>query len=822
MGNTFSSPNQPMDIKSLSSHIDDIAIHYILKQNTIDLLRLTDKEYYDNLIVLVSNLFDRRLSDMEVGSIHQRIFPETVQNAVLSLLPTTGKMKDNMINGISKFYIKIMMIFSAIVATIDPQYSYEDNNGEKQLFYLKDIHSYKNIPKNVQPMVHQLTNPMNLCRKRISILRNKLDSSDPDFITINPGEKICSTDSTNHLTDEIGIKELDLLYYDVFDTKSKTWKSRSKEMEEKYKEDLKMFYMVFTGKSEMPENIKSFKDIELFDFKKIGYCSDNLFTHDFIISKDNQLILRYKEQVDLLEQSTSKYRSDLIAIIKRIFLTKIENENTSYTIRPTLTLDDILQIEKDTRTTIIDLYTNCEKYFIRALLIFEELYDSQSKLVNESRSNYLDNRPLYTENMIHSNNRNWMNEPKPVPLFPEPDIPEPMPLTKNVKNSTSISNNMLPFGVPTIPDKNQVFSMKEPFTQGPIAPTPFAQPISQPATFSQPQPNPFLKPPDSLMQAEPNPLLKPPSDSLMQAETKPTDSFMQPIPKPPDSFMQPQPNPPDSFMQPIPKPPETLMQTESNPLLKPPSDSLMQPQPNPPDSFMQPIPKPSETLMQTESNPLLKPPSDSLMQPQPNQPDSFMQPIPKPHETLMQPETNPLLKPPSESLMQPQPKPPDSFIQPQPNPSETLMQPETNPLSKPPETLMQTESNPLLKPPSDSLMQSQPKPPDANPILNPSNGPVPFTNPTPNRQNPPSPPFTQPLANPFLKPPNETVPPPFTLPSQSNPLTQPVTTEQKNIPKLKEVVNKPEETKPTEDKTKEESILQKISNMINGNTNPKK
>jgi hypothetical protein len=36
MGNTFSSPNQSTDIKSLSSQIDDIAVHYILTQNTID------------------------------------------------------------------------------------------------------------------------------------------------------------------------------------------------------------------------------------------------------------------------------------------------------------------------------------------------------------------------------------------------------------------------------------------------------------------------------------------------------------------------------------------------------------------------------------------------------------------------------------------------------------------------------------------------------------------------------------------------------------------------------------------------------------------
>ena len=50
MGNTSST--EQSDMVSLASHIDDIAVHYILNQNTIDLLRLTDKEYYDNLIIL--------------------------------------------------------------------------------------------------------------------------------------------------------------------------------------------------------------------------------------------------------------------------------------------------------------------------------------------------------------------------------------------------------------------------------------------------------------------------------------------------------------------------------------------------------------------------------------------------------------------------------------------------------------------------------------------------------------------------------------------------------------------------------------------------
>jgi hypothetical protein len=503
MGNTISS-NQPTDIKSLSSHIDDIAVHYILKQNTIDLLRLTDKEYYDNLIVLVGNLFEKRLSDLEIGSINQRIFPETIKDAVFDLLPTNGKIKDVMISNISKFYIKIMMIFSAIVATIDPQYSYEDETGKKQLFYLKDLKSYKQIPKNVMPVVHQLTNPMNLCRKRISILRNKIDSTDPDFITINPGEKLCSTDSTSHLTDEIGIKELDLLYYDVFDPDSKTWKSRSEKMQEKYDEDLNKFYTIFTGKSEMPENIKSFKDIELFDFRSIEYCRDSLFTHDFIIPKDNELILRYKEQVDLLEQSTTLYRNQLLENMKKIFLTKIENDNMSYTIEPSLTLQAITEIEEETRNTIIDLYTNCEQYFIRALLIFEELYDNQSKNMNESRMNNIENRnrPLYKENMININTNmeqmprlstnNGLNigvQTRPSNLE-QNFMPSAQPVY--IKSSTEITP-------PEMPQVSQVIPEVTPVTQQvtPLGTLPITTQVSQPVTSEVNPITPEVTPPVS-------------------------------------------------------------------------------------------------------------------------------------------------------------------------------------------------------------------------------------------------------------------------------------------------------------------------------------
>ena len=43
-----------------------------------------------------------------------------------------------------------MTIFSAITATIDPQYVYETENGERKYFQLKDYDSYKMLDKKVK------------------------------------------------------------------------------------------------------------------------------------------------------------------------------------------------------------------------------------------------------------------------------------------------------------------------------------------------------------------------------------------------------------------------------------------------------------------------------------------------------------------------------------------------------------------------------------------------------------------------------------------------------------------------------------------------
>ena len=57
MGNSFSAIPDNADHESdIGKKVDSIALNYILTQNSLDLLRLTDKEYYDNMVILTANI----------------------------------------------------------------------------------------------------------------------------------------------------------------------------------------------------------------------------------------------------------------------------------------------------------------------------------------------------------------------------------------------------------------------------------------------------------------------------------------------------------------------------------------------------------------------------------------------------------------------------------------------------------------------------------------------------------------------------------------------------------------------------------------------
>jgi hypothetical protein len=443
----------------------------MLNQNAIDLIRISNRDYHDKLIILTSNVIEKRLNNLEIGYLKNRITGNSNSEQIQDIMPTNNKLKDKIITDISKFYIKIVMIYSAIASTFDPQYAYEDESGAKKTFYLKDFDEYKNLPKNAKPELVQLTNPLSMCRKRLNILKNRYDdTSEPGSVILNPGEKLCSLESTVKLTDEIGIKQLDSLYYDIFDYTTKSWSKKSNKMKKKYNRDLILFYRIFTGKKTKPENIKSFQDIELLDFKTINSCSDNTFLSDIVISKENKLIKQYKEKIDSIQNSTQDSRKKLYDILKELFIIKIVDDEQNYTINPSLTLDKILLLEEETREIIIDLYISCEKYFIQALIIFENIYESKDYTINEYRK----------ENLMKKEPEKTINYKDSLTITP--------PFSANIGQNTSL-------GQPTIPEQFQSptnspytpvnVSTTNPVTANPVttnASTPVNVPTTNPVT----------------------------------------------------------------------------------------------------------------------------------------------------------------------------------------------------------------------------------------------------------------------------------------------------------------------------------------------------
>lgn len=439
------------EIKSINKDnlvdlIDKIATDFVLQQNMLDMIRFTDKSYYDKLIILTSSIMKKELTDLELGILQDRVLHSVNHNT--NNINNEDNMQNNMQNNhiyftnsdqlqrisligekekqkalylISKFYIKIMTVFSAITSIIDPQYVYEGNDGKKKYFHLKDFNDFAMVDKELDTIrLDQLYNPMSFVRKRLNILKNKMNDANEnsELITINPGEIFCeSNDSLNVSKTEIGIKELDALYFDEFDYDTKSWGKMSSSMKKKYERDLTKFYQIFTGKKTRPSSVATFHDIESLEFHKLYRCQTKEFYRDVIVSKSDKLFLKYLRKINEIDEISSSYKKKLLHLLKSIFVERVDDG--SIMIHPELTLDKILVLQEQTKDCILNIFTNCEKLFIEALLIYEELFDSKFGALQENR---LQNIYQYQENQL--NNVDQLNEVNEVNSITQNNVDE--------------------------------------------------------------------------------------------------------------------------------------------------------------------------------------------------------------------------------------------------------------------------------------------------------------------------------------------------------------------------------------------------------------
>ena len=399
------------DIKQipLEETIDYIATHYILTSDFRSLRKLNEKTYCDKMIVLTSDIINKKFSDLEVDRILDRIengsSPKDIEkeNIVFfnksqlhSAIEESNDTKEIKCNQIAKFYIKVAHIFASIVMTINPEYTHTDFFG--------NVKTYKLFEKDKIPNSgHFDVSKINLCGERVDILSKELINEDgeenTEFKNVNTvPKKLCSMNlnkkgKVKTLDEEIGIPELMELYYDDgYDYKTGKFSRMSEETETQFKSDLKNFYINFTGNYSVPENVAKFSDIQLRDYSKEKICttSNNLESSELPkddkyieISTTNSLYVKYAANLKKMIDSVIKKQEQLSSIIDKVFVyvydsseTKL-NKNEVIRINPDLTETSLQNIVVECRNYIKDLYLTCEKDFTEGIKIYEAIVESR-------------------------------------------------------------------------------------------------------------------------------------------------------------------------------------------------------------------------------------------------------------------------------------------------------------------------------------------------------------------------------------------------------------------------------------------------------------
>jgi hypothetical protein len=397
MGNSTSSNKQAQqEFDNFYDIVDYIATYYILTMDFKSLSKLSEKAYCDKLVILTSDIIDRYFNDMDVTFLAQRIKDGAEVNELksekirfinkdnlesLDVSNDTQKSirKKRVCIGIAKFYVKIAHIFSAIVMTINPVYTYKDSTGTtvKTTLLEKD-----KIPKGVNRKLYKL----NICDNRIRALKRgeQIDETTGN-VTIQP--RVCDMNSTKTglektLQDEPGIPELMRLYLDdKYDYSNGSFNGMSEDTERQFRKDLKLFYTTFTGNDSMPDTIQKFSDIKLRDYSKKPGCQPptSALNAKYTINKKDELFVKYADNIKRMIQSAADNQYKLLDIINELFTYVTDPYSGKRVIRinPKLT-DELLQkaVEK-TRKYIVNLYVTCENDYITGVQLFEAIVESK-------------------------------------------------------------------------------------------------------------------------------------------------------------------------------------------------------------------------------------------------------------------------------------------------------------------------------------------------------------------------------------------------------------------------------------------------------------
>ena len=402
------------NIDNLAEQIEDIASSFIFRPSFQDLTKLYSKDYCDKLIVITEKVISRKLNNLEVEYLHDRVengiskgkevAKERVAymlNGDLEKLDEPYPNKSKVCRKIAIFYIKCAHVFAAISKTINPIFEYENNLGEIEHVDDKNLIPHDRQYKRVY---------YNYCTRRISavlLTPNRLGNLKTNICELNRRDeksgkyknKRIHSEKLEHLGQEYGIASLEELYNDTFNFETNSFDKMSKESNEQYIADVRALNNAIHGGKPPNKNPTKFSDIELIPYHKKNLCRTRELRKGIPLIKDSPEFVKYGQAMNAMIGRSKEYQKLFLKHLNKLCIKNSEptaqssektHQDYVYKLNPELTTDGLEKLIKTVRKDIVNSYLECQADFNG---LKEQLFNiviKKLKKINEMREQRLE------------------------------------------------------------------------------------------------------------------------------------------------------------------------------------------------------------------------------------------------------------------------------------------------------------------------------------------------------------------------------------------------------------------------------------------------
>jgi hypothetical protein len=172
------------------------------------------------------------------------------------------------------------------------------------------------------------------------------------------------------------------------------------ETAKEYQQDLKTFYTAFTGKQEMPPEIKKFSDIRWENASNEKGCQGTnapfkqRYRGSFNKSDKSSLFYQYAKNLQEMIQTTKQDQKELLSVLLFVFQYVVDPYSGEKRVRinPNLNETNLQKIIEKTRRQIMEMYVKCEEDYVKGVHLFEAIVESKILETTQKQVSHLEEK----------------------------------------------------------------------------------------------------------------------------------------------------------------------------------------------------------------------------------------------------------------------------------------------------------------------------------------------------------------------------------------------------------------------------------------------